>query len=57
MVVLLLTDDGRPSTKPLLTTTFFALPAALLCAFAAWRIAKRYPRIRSDRPELEIFLK
>jgi Na+/H+ antiporter NhaD/arsenite permease-like protein len=36
--------------------SFFALPAAMLCAFAAWRIARRYPKIRSDRPEMEILL-
>jgi Na+/H+ antiporter NhaD/arsenite permease-like protein len=36
--------------------SFFALPAAILCAFAARHIAGRYPRIRSDRPELEILL-
>lgn len=34
----------------------FALPAALLCAFAAWRVVRRYPRIRSDRPEMEVLL-
>lgn len=34
----------------------FALPAAGLCAFAAWRIVRRYPKIRSDRPEMEVLL-
>ncbi len=36
--------------------TIFAIPAAGLCAFAAWRIVKHYPKIRSDRPEMEVLL-
>ena len=36
--------------------SLFALPAAGLCAFAAWRIVRRYPKIRSDRPEMEVLL-
>ncbi|HCM26579.1 MAG: hypothetical protein A2Z99_14195 [Treponema sp. GWB1_62_6] len=35
---------------------FFALPAAGLCSVAAWRIVRRYPKIRSDRPEIEVLL-
>jgi Na+/H+ antiporter NhaD/arsenite permease-like protein len=34
----------------------FALPAAALCAFVAWRIARKYHDIRPDRPEIEVLL-
>ncbi len=36
--------------------SFFAIPAAGLCAFLAWRVVRRYPKIRSDRPEMEVLL-
>lgn len=36
--------------------SLFALPAAALCSYAAWRIVRKYPKIRSDRPEMEILL-
>lgn len=36
--------------------SIFALPAMVLTALAAWRIVKRYPKIKSDRPEMEVLL-
>ncbi|MFA6507088.1 MAG: SLC13 family permease [Treponemataceae bacterium] len=36
--------------------SLFALPAAGLCAIASWLIVRKYPKIRSDRPEMEILL-
>lgn len=34
----------------------FSLVPAVLCAVATWHIVKKYPRIQSDRPDMEVLL-